>query len=118
MRYLLDPLVVIIFVLAGRATHEDGFSFGGTLQTLWPFLVGLLVGWLLARAVRWPLVRLPAGTLVWLSTLGVGMGLRAMSGQGTALPFVVVATLVLAAGLIGWRLVARLAAGRDRRALS
>jgi hypothetical protein len=34
------------------------------------------------------------------------MLLRAVSGQGTAVPFIVVATLNLLALLVGWRLVA------------
>jgi hypothetical protein len=34
------------------------------------------------------------------------MLLRAASGQGTALPFIVVATLTLLLALVGWRVVA------------
>lgn len=44
---------------------------------------------------------------VWVVTVAAGgMLLRAMSGQGTALPYVVVATLALLATLVGWPLVA------------
>lgn len=38
-------------------------------------------------------------------TVAVGMLLRAVSGQGTALPFVIVATLTLGVFLVGSRLV-------------
>ena len=38
------------------------------------------------------------------------MALRAITGEGTALSFVIVATPVLAALFLGWRLVARLLA--------
>ncbi len=103
--YALDLIVVTVFVLIGRATHEDGFAVDGTLQTLWPFVVALLASWVAGRVLRLPLAAPRAGGVVWLVTLVVGMGLRALSGQGTALSFVVVATVVLGAGFLGWRLV-------------
>ena len=40
-------------------------------------------------------------------TVVLGMLLRRVLGEGTALSFVVVATTVLAVLLLGWRLVAR-----------
>jgi hypothetical protein len=108
----IDLLAVIVFVLIGRASHGEGVL--GILVTLWPFAVGLLVGHLLAlvlgqretRAVRW------AGVIVWVSTVVVGMVLRAVSGQGVQLSFVIVTVLVLAVLLLGWRLVAWLIARR------
>ncbi|MBF4570613.1 DUF3054 domain-containing protein [Plantibacter sp. VKM Ac-2880] len=108
----IDLLAVIVFVLIGRASHGEGVL--GILVTLWPFAVGLLVGHVLAlvlgqretRAVRW------AGVIVWVSTVIVGMVLRAVSGQGVQLSFVIVTVLVLAVLLLGWRLVAWLIARR------
>jgi hypothetical protein len=108
----IDLLAVIVFVLIGRASHGEGVL--GILVTLWPFAVGLLVGHVLAlvlgqretRAVRW------AGVIVWVSTVVVGMVLRAVSGQGVQLSFVIVTVLVLAVLLLGWRLVAWLIARR------
>ena len=41
------------------------------------------------------------------STVVVGMLLRRVTGEGTAWSFVLVATVVLTAPLLGWRLVAR-----------
>lgn len=105
MRYVLDLLVVTIFVLIGRATHEEGLAAPGSLHALWPFLLALVAGWVAARALHLPLTGLRAGGLLWLVTLFLGMALRALSGQGTALPFLIVATLVLGAGLLGWRLI-------------
>jgi hypothetical protein len=110
----IDLLAVILFVLIGRASHGEGIL--GLLVTLWPFAVGLLVGHVLAlvlgqretRSVRW------AGVVVWMSTVVVGMVLRAVSGQGVQLSFVIVTVLVLAALLLGWRLVAWLIARRRR----
>lgn len=110
----IDLLAVIVFVLIGRASHGEGIL--GLLVTLWPFAVGLLVGHVLAlvlgqretRSVRW------AGVVVWASTVVVGMVLRAVSGQGVQLSFVIVTVLVLAALLLGWRVVAWLIARRRR----
>ncbi|MER2203614.1 MAG: DUF3054 domain-containing protein, partial [Rhodococcus sp. (in: high G+C Gram-positive bacteria)] len=51
---------------------------------------------------------LPTGIVVWLSTVVIGMILRVLSGQGTQFSFIVVATLVLGAFLLGWRALAPL----------
>ena len=106
---LVDVVVIITFTGIGRRNHEEGLGVVGWAHTAWPFLVGLALGWaLVALAGRtWP-TALGHGVPVWVTTLVGGMLLRALSDQGTALPFVVVASLVLAAGLIGWRLLARL----------
>lgn len=110
MLLVLDLIVVAAFVLIGRATHEEGVLAVGTLHALWPFLVSLHVGWLLTTPWLRP-GALRGGTLIWIITLVLGFGLRAVSGQGTALPFLVVATLVLGLGMLGWRLVRLLLRG-------
>lgn len=119
MLHALDLLVVTAFVLTGRATHEEGIASLGSLHALWPFVLALATGWVAARSLHLPHAGLRAGGLLWLVTLFVGMGLRALSGQGTALPFLIVATLVLGAGLLGWRAIGILlrpgAPGRRRR---
>lgn len=111
--YLFDLTVVVAFVLIGRATHEEGIVSTGSLHALWPFLIALGVAWLAVRPLELALTGLRAGGLIWLVTLLGGVGLRALSDQGTALPFLIVATLVLAAGLLGWRAVASLLARRQ-----
>lgn len=110
---VLDVVLVIVFTGVGRRTHEEGLDLLGWAHTAWPFLVGLGIGWALVVTTRrtWP-TRWVDGVPVWLATLVAGMALRALSGQGTALPFVVVATLFLAATLIGWRALAGPAAAR------
>ena len=74
-------------------------------MTAWPFLVGALLGWLACRGTRHPAAVIPTGLSVWLCAEVGGMVLRTLTGQGTALPFVVVSLLTLAVLLIGYRLV-------------
>ncbi|NUS44280.1 MAG: DUF3054 family protein, partial [Mycobacteriaceae bacterium] len=50
----------------------------------------------------------PTGACVWLGTLAGGMALRALSGQGVAASFVIVAAAVLAVFLFGWRAAYRI----------
>nr|BFE34146.1 DUF3054 domain-containing protein [Actinomadura rugatobispora] len=94
---------MLVFVGIGRASHDEGLGLVGFAGAAWPFLVGLALGWGVTRAWRGPAVLFPVGVGIWAATLVVGMLLRAVSGQGTAVAFVVVATLFLAAVLLGWR---------------
>lgn len=113
----LDAALVLVFAGIGRATH-DGDVFGpgglGLAETAWPFLAALAAGWIVSLAWRRPSAALRSGIPIWLVTVAGGMLLRAVSGQGTALAFVIVATVTLAVLLIGWRGIAALV--RRRRA--
>jgi hypothetical protein len=100
---VVDLLLVGLFVVIGRASHrEDQSAF---LVTYWPFAVGLAVGWLVSRAWRRPFALLHAGVPAWLGTVVIGMLLRALVGQGVQVAFVVVATIVVGALLVGWRVL-------------
>ena len=105
----LDIACVLAFVIIGRASHTKGETLAGIASTSWPFLAGLGVGWLAARGWRRPLAIRPEGLTIWLCTVALGMVLRVVSGQGTAIAFIVVALAFLALFLLGWRLLARLA---------
>ncbi|TFB52583.1 DUF3054 domain-containing protein [Cryobacterium sp. TMT1-19] len=109
----LDAALVLVFVLIGRASHQEDIL--GTLITGLPFLGGLLVGWLIMRAWRSPQKIVWTGTGIWLFAVGVGMLLRTVSGQGTEFSFVVVATVVLGVFLLGWRGLAVLLRHRQAR---
>lgn len=98
-----DAVCVVIFCTIGRRSHAEGLTIAGIAETAWPFLAGTAVGWLAARAWRRPLSLTPTGVLVWVCTVAVGMVLRKLSGQGVAVSFVVVASLVTALLLLGWR---------------
>lgn len=115
---IIDVVLVVVFAAIGRATHDGDVlgPFGsGLATTAWPFVVALLVGWLATRAWRRPVAVVKTGLPVWAITVAVGMVLRALSGQGVAVAFVIVATITLALLLLGWRGISRLAM-RSRRA--
>jgi hypothetical protein len=103
---LLDVCCVLVFVIIGRASHTKGETLGGIASTAWPFLAGLAAGWVVSRAWRQPFTLRPAGVIVWLLTVALGMVLRVVSGQGTAVAFIVVALAFLGLFLLGWRLLA------------
>lgn len=104
---MADVVALVVFVAAGRSSHDEGNTVTGVVQVVAPFLVGALVGWLAARAWRRPLDVAPTGVVVWVCTLVVGLVLRrlGLSGddRGTAMSFVIVATLVTGVLLLGWR---------------
>ncbi|WP_353116074.1 DUF3054 domain-containing protein [Microbacterium sp.] len=119
MRFLpalvVDAVLVLVFAVIGRVSHkEDALGF---LLTAWPFLVALLAGHLLAAL-------LPArprrpwgmwwGVVVWAVTVAGGMLLRVVAGGTAAVPFIIVATLVLALFLLGWRAIALLVRRRRK----
>jgi peptidoglycan/LPS O-acetylase OafA/YrhL len=111
---LLDVCCVLVFVVIGRASHTKGETLGGIASTAWPFLAGLAAGWVVSRAWRRPFALRPAGVIVWLLTVALSMVLRVVSGQGTAVAFVVVALAFLGLFLLGWRLLAGVLAKRSR----
>ena len=104
---ILDCCCVLVFVIIGRASHTKGESLAGIASTAWPFLAGLAGGWLAARAWRRPFLVWPAGVGAWLGAVTLGMALRVVSGQGTAVAFIGVALAFLGLFLFGWRLLAR-----------
>ncbi|WP_458688666.1 DUF3054 domain-containing protein [Nocardia tengchongensis] len=116
--FVVDVALVLVFCAIGRRSHDEAIA-AGLLRTFWPFGTGLLLGWAISVAVAagregvsaaqrfdgravWP-----TGVIVWLSTLVGGMALRAVSGQGVALSFVIVAATFLALFVIGWRAAVR-----------
>ncbi|MFE7796705.1 DUF3054 domain-containing protein [Nocardia sp. NPDC057440] len=111
----VDALLVILFCAIGRRSHDEAV-LTGLLKTLWPFAIGLAIGWVVAVVVSRRMLGepgptahfdgtdvWPTGILVWLGTLCGGMLLRVLGGQGTAFSFILVAATVLALFLLGWR---------------
>ncbi len=108
---VVDVVAVVVFAILGRSSHAEANTLLGVLGTAWPFLVGAAVGHLLCRLsgdLREDPTGWRPGLVVWASTLLVGMVLRVISGDTAAWSFVLVASIVLALFLLGWRTVLRL----------
>jgi hypothetical protein len=105
MSAIADLIIVLVFVVIGRATHDHGVYASGVLSTAWPFVTGLAVGWLALRATGRSGTRVRDGVIICLYTVVVGMTLRVVAGQGTAFAFILVALGFLGALMIGWRVV-------------
>ena len=104
IRVLADALAILVFVAIGRNTHDHGVSVAGLASTMWPFVVGLLVAWTVMMMRHQSGASWRDGVVIAVITVAVGMALRVLAGQGTALAFIVVALLFLSAFMGGWRL--------------
>ena len=103
----LDVFVVVTFAAIGRRNHEETPGIAGLFDTAGPFLIGLALAWLLARAWVRPFSA-RTGIIVWAATVALGMlARRFLFDDGTATSFVIVAAVFLGAFLNGWRLAAR-----------
>ncbi len=111
---LADIASIVVFVAIGRRNHDEGEAVDGILTVAAPFLIALVVGWLVARAWTRPM-QVETAFIIWPVTVALGVVLRNLVfDRGTALPFIIVATLVLGLFLVGWRMIA--AAVTARRA--
>lgn len=99
----IDVVAVLIFCALGRRSHDEGINLSGLATTAWPFLSGTALGWLLSRGWGRPTAVVPTGVVVWISTVLVGMLLRAATSAGVAVSFVAVASTVTGVFLLGWR---------------
>jgi len=105
----VDVVGVLVFCTVGRRSHAEGITIAGVATTAWPFLTGTVVGWLASRGWQRPTAVVPTGLVVWLCTVVIGMLLRKVSSAGVAASFVLVASLVTAVLLLGWRAAVGLA---------
>jgi FtsH-binding integral membrane protein len=100
-----DAVAVAVFAAIGRASHDESTDAAGVWHTAWPFLLGAALGLAASAVARTSPTSVRAGVRVWVWTLVIGMVVRAATGAGIAIAFVIVAAVVLAALLIGWRAV-------------
>ncbi len=108
MKWLpLDLALVSGFAVIGRMSHDEPVTGSGWWNTAWPFLVGVLIGWAVIGLTHRPASSAAAGVIIWACTVIGGLLLRRLTDQGTATPFLVVATLVLGLLLIGPRTAVR-----------
>lgn len=110
---VIDILALAVFAVIARASHPP-FTLSGLFDAFWPWAVGALAGWGIISIVsphisgRWS-----QGLTVWLSTVIVGLGCWTLyNGRPPATAFMIVATLVSAAFLFGWRVIAAVRSGR------
>ena len=107
LRFILDVVCIVLFVVIGRRNHGSTADAEGTLRTALPFLIALAGAWVGARAWRAPR-SLVTGVVLWIVTVVVGLGIRRFAfGDGIATPFIIVATLVIGLLLVGTRLPKR-----------
>lgn len=108
--FILDLVAIALFGLAARYAHQSPdmpFNFLGWLSTTWPFWVGVLLAWAIFRkdAVRGFDYRV--GAIVWIFAVASGLIIWAI--RHAAVPhwsFVLVATVMGALLIFGWRLIA------------
>jgi hypothetical protein len=113
MKWLpVDLVLVSIFAAIGRVSHDESLTLGGWAHTAWPFLVGAVIGWGIVLVRRLPGGSVAAGIAIWPVTVAGGMVLRALTDQGLAVSFIIVASVVLGALLVGARFAARLVTSR------
>lgn len=111
--FVLDVLLVVLFAAIGRRSHDESGAAAGVLSTAGPFLAGLVLGWVVSLAVRRSApVSVNSAVSVWFATVFFGMVLRVLTGRGIAVSFVIVASVVLAVFLLGWRWAAGFIARR------
>lgn len=100
-----DIVAIVVFVAIGRRNHHEGEAVDGIVTVAAPFLIALVAGWIVARAWARPM-QVESGFIIWPVTVALGMVLRNLVfDRGTALPFIVVATIVTGVFLVGWRMV-------------
>ena len=110
-----DVVCVLLFVVIGRRSHDEGDGIASVLGIAAPFVIGLAVGWLLSPYVHRSPRSVRAGIDVWVATVVIGMFLRRLAWErSTALSFVIVTAAFLALTMLGWRLVVA-ATSRPRR---
>ncbi|AZA12569.1 DUF3054 domain-containing protein [Corynebacterium choanae] len=107
--FSLDVVSILLFALLARLAHRSslGFSISGWLDTAWPFLLGVVISWvIIAVAKLRPSAIAPTGIIVWLVTVATGLtiwGLR--HGAIPHWSFILVASTVSGVLLLGYRAV-------------
>lgn len=104
--FSIDVVLVVVFATFGRGAHSEGLGVVQVWGTAWPFLVGLVVGWLLVVVTRRAAADVSSGVLLWVITLVGGMVIRGLGdGRVPHWSFMIVAALTTAVFLIGWRAI-------------
>jgi len=101
--YLFDALCVLLMVVIGTRNHKTDTGLSGILFVAAPFWIAMSLAHLaplLQRKNR----KDPNTYVVWGYTVVMGMLLRNMVfNRGTAVAFIIVATVFLGITMFGWR---------------
>lgn len=97
-------MCVLVFAVIGTLSHEGGLA--EMPRVAWPFLLALLVVWVLPMTRLTSLLVWPTGVLVWAVTSIGGLALRWVTGGGVSGAMPAITIGVLGVLLLGWRLVA------------
>lgn len=90
-------------VIIGTRNHDTDTGLGGVLTVASPFWIAALVAHF-SSAVRSAPSTMKSGAWVWVVTVGLGMVLRHFVwDRGTAVAFVIVASVFLGLTMLGWR---------------
>ena len=103
--FAFDALLLLAFAWGGLRNHEESSTFVDVLTTALPFIVGLMLAWVVATVRGFDVFTYQFGLFAWGATLFFGMPLRSLLGDGTALSFVLVAAAVIGLLLVGWRVI-------------
>lgn len=100
-----DMVCVLVMVVIGTRNHDTDTGPGGVLFVAAPFWIACVVAHALPVVRRQPSA-VRAGLVVWVSTVGLGMVLRRFAfDRGTAVAFVIVASVFLGVTMLGWRAI-------------
>ena len=101
--FVFDALCVLLMVVIGTRNHETDTGINGILFVAAPFWIAMSIAHLaplLQRTNR----KDPNTYVVWGYTVAMGMLLRNMVfNRGTAVAFIIVATVFLGITMFGWR---------------
>ncbi|WP_312098261.1 DUF3054 domain-containing protein [Corynebacterium dentalis] len=120
--FVADLIAIAAFGLFARVAHQSAdmpLNVLSWLNTTWPFWLGVLVAWAL---LWWGMMGSRSGhelstvLPVWVGAVVVGLGVWTLrNGSLPHWSFVIVACVMSALLLWGWRLVARLFGARAGR---
>lgn len=113
---ITDVLAIALFALLARMAHQSEempFNFAGWLETLWPFLLGVALAWIVITLATWDGARLaPAGLSAWIITASTGLIIWGVkNGAVPHISFIIVAGVMSGLLMLGWR-AAGMVAGR------
>lgn len=102
--YPIDLILVVGFWVVYQQAQDQPMALAVLLPTIFPFWLALTLAWLVVHTGMCAL-HLGHAVTVWATTLVGGLLLRNLGGQATAMPLIVVCTIVLSFTLLGWRLI-------------